>query len=125
MFKKILFCLFAVVFSLNSSAVITPINLQMIGMSISPYDDEDDPIPHRGPDAYPTAYYEDAEVTVCFSEPVTCAAIVIRDNEGEVIYYDFLWSLYGAHSFILSDEIVENRYSLEIIYDSVHLYGEF
>ena len=51
--------------------------------------------------------------------------IVIRDEDGLVLYYDVVSSITDYYMFLLTDDIIADMYSIELYYGDWHLYGEF
>ena len=51
--------------------------------------------------------------------------IVIRDENGTVLYYDTVSSITDYYMFQLTDDVIADMFSVEIYYGDRHLYGEF
>ena len=51
--------------------------------------------------------------------------IVIRDEDGLVLYYDVVSSITDYYMFLLTNDIIADMYSIELYYGDWHLYGEF
>ena len=51
--------------------------------------------------------------------------IVIRDEDGLVLYYDVVSSITDYYMFLLTDDVIADMYSIELYYGDWHLYGEF
>ena len=51
--------------------------------------------------------------------------IVIRDEDGSVLFYDVVSSITNYYMFQLSDDVIADMFSIELYYGDCHLYGEF
>lgn len=51
--------------------------------------------------------------------------IVIRDEDGTVLYYNTVSNITDYYMFQLSDDVIADMFSIELYYGDCHLYGEF
>ena len=80
---------------------------------------------HKGPDLFPTVSYDDSHVYVVAPFLIESATIIIYNEDGEVIYSTVTPLGTTAITLNLSQDVCDERYSLELIYDDVALIGYF
>lgn len=51
--------------------------------------------------------------------------IVIRDEDGTVLYYNTVSTIADYYMFVLSNDVIADMFSIELYYGDYHLYGEF
>lgn len=92
---------------------------------MSPYDDEPkDGQPHRGPMNLPTVFYDNDVLEVSNSFSLTQVTMIIRNDEGDVIAFS-TFNVDTYYSTILSNDVADEMYSIELYYDNIHLIGYF
>ena len=104
---------------LSLSAVIHPINLQDGG-------DVKQGTGNRSPELVPSVWFNDETNTLDLSSQfvIDQVTMTIRDDNGTVLTTS-TFSLGSSQEFPLSDTVVEEMYSIELIYDNRHLIGYF
>lgn len=114
---KKLFTIFAVLlFSLNCTATTVP---------LGDFPPNEAGPEHKAPARLPVVDYDDNELTI-FSPFIICnVEIVVKDGNGNVLYYEVLEELDSLYSFQLDEEDFNSMYSIELIYGDHHLYGYF
>lgn len=77
------------------------------------------------PTILPTVDYTDGILTVQSSIPLSDVTVIIRGEEGAVLYTYFISIIYGTCCFSLPSAILNDMYSIELFYGSFHLIGYF
>ena len=92
----------------------------------SPYDDDKDrPRDHHAPALLPVLGYDGNTFVLSVPYELENVTIVIRDEDGLVLYYDVVSSITDYYMFLLTNDIIADMYSIELYYGDWHLYGEF
>ena len=89
------------------------------------YDDEGHPVPHRGTGLLPELGYEGNTFVLATPFELNDVTIVIRDEDGTVLYYNSVSSITDYYMFVLSNDVIADMFSIELYYGDFHLYGEF
>lgn len=89
------------------------------------YDDEGHPVPHRGTELLPVLGYEGNTFVLATPYELDDVTIVIRDEDGLVLYYDVVSTITDYYMFLLTNDVIADMYSIELYYGDYHLYGEF
>lgn len=85
----------------------------------------DHPIGQHVPALLPALGYEGNTFVLSTPYELEDVTIVIRDEDGLVLYYDVVSSITDYYMFLLTDDIIADMYSIELYYGDRHLYGEF
>lgn len=89
------------------------------------YDDGDLSLPHRTPALLPELGYEGNTFVLATPYELVDVTIVIRDEDGTVLYYNTVSNITDYYMFQLSDDVIADMFSIELYYGDCHLYGEF
>jgi hypothetical protein len=89
------------------------------------YDDEGRPVEHRATEILPVLGYSGNTFVLATSYELENVTIVIRDEDGSILYYDVVSSITDYYMFQLSDDVIADMFSIELYYGDCHLYGEF
>ena len=81
--------------------------------------------PRKAPTILPTVFYEDGILTVQSTIPLSEVTVIIRDEEGTLLYTYFIYSVAGNFIHSLPSSILNDMYSVELVYGSFHLIGYF
>jgi len=87
-----------------------------------PYEQED--FPHRAPFITPAVDFDDAILTISSDYGIVNMQIIVRDCDGHIVYCDYT-DVANSVSIGLSQQEAENAYSIELLYQGVHLIGYF
>ena len=88
-------------------------------------DHKDHPIDRHAPALLPVLGYDNNTFVLSVPYELEDVTIVIRDEDGLVLYYDVVSSITDYYMFLLTDDIIADMYSIELYYGDWHLYGEF
>lgn len=88
-------------------------------------DDYGRPKPQHVPPLLPELGYDGNTFVLSVPYELEDVTIVIRDEDGLVLYYDVVSSITDYYMFLLTDDIIADMYSIELYYGDRHLYGEF
>lgn len=80
---------------------------------------------HRSPILLPEVFHNVNVLEVTNNCPLEHVNMVIRSIEGDVLYSTIFNTNSSGYCISLSDEIVEEMYSIELLYDNIHLIGYF
>lgn len=105
---------------IDNNPICVEFNLYGIGNGNS-----DHPGPHREPDYFPVLGYEGNTFVLAVPYELENVTIVIRDEDGIVLYYNTVSSITDYYMFQLSNDVIADMFSIELYYGDVHLYGEF
>ena len=83
------------------------------------------PKPQHVPPLLPVLGYDGNTFVLSVPYELEDVTIVIRDEDGLVLYYDVVSSITDYYMFLLTDDIIADMYSIELYYGDWHLYGEF
>ena len=83
------------------------------------------PRDHHAPALLPVLAYDSNTFVLSVPYELENVTIVIRDEDGLVLYYDVVSSITDYYMFLLTDDIIADMYSIELYYGDWHLYGEF
>ena len=83
------------------------------------------PKDHRSQELLPELGYDGSTFVLATSYELDDVAIVIRDEDGTVLYYDVVSCISDYYMFQLSDSVIADMFSIELYYGDHHLYGEF
>lgn len=89
------------------------------------YDDAERPKPHHVPALLPVLGYDGNTFVLATPYELEDVTIVIRDENGTVLYYDTVSSITDYYMFLLTDDVIADMFSIELYYGDSHLYGEF
>lgn len=94
-------------------------------VQLSPYNHKDDTKPHHAPPLLPVLGYDGNTFVLATPYELEDVTIVIRDENGTVLYYDTVSSITDYYMFLLDDDTLADLFSIELYYGDWHLYGEF
>lgn len=94
-----------------------------IGMTPIGYDNN--PIGNKSPIVIPSVEYDNESINIFFTSSIDYLQVIIRDEDGNIIYNNVVAFVPPSLMLTLSDAVDENKYSIELIYDSIHLIGYF
>lgn len=80
---------------------------------------------HKSPPVIPTVSYDMQNLYVWSAYAIDMAQIVIRNDEGTVIYNVSTALPSSSYVIMLPQYVCENKYSIELIYGSHHWLGYF
>ena len=83
------------------------------------------PKPHHSPSILPVLGYDGNTFVLATPYELENVTIVIRDEDGTVLYYNTVSIIIDYYMFLLTDDIIADMYSIELYYGDWHLYGEF
>ena len=86
---------------------------------------EGKPKDHHAPALLPELAYEGTTFVLAVPYAIEDATIVIRDTDGNIVYYDTVASISDYYMFQLDDEILDEIAIFELYYSDRHLWGEF
>ena len=87
--------------------------------------DDNYPKEHKSPLILPNVSYVNSIITIEHSSSIDYLQVIIRDEDGNIIYNNVVTLLPPSLTLTLSDAVDENKYSIELIYGSIHLIGYF
>ena len=87
--------------------------------------DVDHPKPHHVPTLLPELGYEGNTFVLATPYELDDVTIVIRDEDGTVLYYNTVSTIADYYMFVLSNDVIADMFSIELYYGDYHLYGEF
>lgn len=114
--KKILLLFTAIMLTATVIADPVPLHSQDVG-NVG--------LPHKSPSILPTVDYTDGILTVQSTIPLSDVSVIIRDDEGSVLYIYNIYSIWGNHTIYLPSAILGDMYSVELLYGGFHLIGYF
>ena len=82
-------------------------------------------MPHKAPTILPTVFYEDGVLSIQSTFPLSDITVIIRDAEGTMLYIYYIYSVTGIYDLSLPSSILDDMYSVELLYGSIHLIGYF
>ena len=85
----------------------------------------DHPKPQHVPALLPVLGYDGNTFVLATPYELEDVTIVIRDENGTVLYYDTVSSITDYYMFQLTDDVIADMFSIELYYGDRHLYGEF
>ena len=88
-------------------------------------DDYGRPKPQHVPALLPVLGYDGNTFVLATPYELEDVTIVIRDENGTVLYYDTVSSINDYYMFLLTDDVIADMFSIELYYGDRHLYGEF
>lgn len=89
------------------------------------YDKGTHPRDHHVPALLPVLGYDGNTFVLATPYELEDVTIVIRDENGTVLYYDTVSSITDYYMFQLTDDVIADMFSIELYYGDRHLYGEF
>lgn len=101
------------------------VDIQLIEAESINNDDVSRDKPHKSPALSPAIFYFDNTLYVSSPYYIDEAQIIIRDDDGAIIYYTISSLASGVNVFTLSQDVAENMYSIELIYGDHDLLGFF
>lgn len=116
--KKLLFSLLGMIMALNCLADTVPLVPHPGGHS-------NDGNPQRAPALLPELEYTGNTFVLTVPYELEDVTIVIRDEDGAVLYYDLVSTITDYHIFLLTNDVIADMFSIELYYGDHHLYGEF
>lgn len=81
--------------------------------------------PRKAPIILPTVYFEDGILSIQSTIPLSDVTVIIRDDEGTLLYTNLIYSVTGIYDLSLPSSILDDMYSVELLYGSIHLIGYF
>lgn len=87
--------------------------------------DVDHPKPHHVPTLLPELGYNGNTFVLAVPYELEDVTIVIRDEDGIVLYYNTVSSITDYYMFQLTNDVIADMFSIELYYGDYHLYGEF
>lgn len=95
-------------------------------VQLRPYDDhEAHPIGQHVPALLPVLGYNGNTFVLATPYELEDVMIVIRGEDGTVLYYNTVSTITDYYMFQLSDDVIADMFSIELYYCDKHLYGEF
>lgn len=88
-------------------------------------DHKDSTKPHHVPALLPVLGYDGNTFVLATPYELEDVTIVIRDENGTVLYYETVSSITDYYMFQLTDDVIADMFSIELYYGDRHLYGEF
>lgn len=88
-------------------------------------DDYGHPGNRHAPPLLPVLGYDGNTFVLATPYGLENVTIVIRDENGTVLYYDTVSSITDYYMFQLTDDVIADMFSIELYYGDRHLYGEF
>jgi hypothetical protein len=73
----------------------------------------------------PHVYYCNGKIQIASTYNIYNMVVVLRSQTGNVAYSVNIPVLYGFYSITLSPDVIDEAYSIELIYPSHHLIGYF
>jgi hypothetical protein len=83
------------------------------------------PKDHRDSTSLPVLGYNGNTFVLATPYELENVTIVIRDEDGIVLYYNTVSSITDYYMFQLSNDVIAEMFSIELYYGDYHLYGEF
>jgi len=80
---------------------------------------------HKSPALYPSIFYLENYLYVSSPYYIDEAQIIIRDEDGTIIYNTVISLASGVSVFILPQNVADDMYSIEFIYGDHDLFGFF
>ncbi len=105
--------------------IVTCISIKADPIPLGPPDIGDVGMPHKAPTILPTADYTDGVLSIQSTFPLSDVTVIIRDEEGTLLYTYFIYSVLGNSIHTLPSSILSDMYSVELLYGSFHLIGYF
>ena len=90
-----------------------------------PWDDENSLGGTRTSTTIPSVEYDNESINIFYSSSIDFLQVVIRDEDGNIIYNNVVAFVPPSLTLALSDAVDENKYSIELIYGGIHLIGYF
>ena len=90
-----------------------------------PWQDDNSPGGNRTSTIIPSVEYDNESINIFHSSSIDYLQVIIRDEDGNIIYNNVVAFVPPSLTLTLSDAVDENKYSIELIYDSIHLIGYF
>ncbi|MBR1400277.1 MAG: DUF3244 domain-containing protein [Prevotella sp.] len=81
--------------------------------------------PYKSPALLPHVFYGNQTLSILAPYSVDMMQIIIRDEDGDVIYSTFAALSSGLTPFMLPSSVCTSKYSVELIYGDRHLIGYF
>ncbi len=100
-------------------------NITPTCVQLSPYNHKDDTKPHHAPPLLPVLGYDGNTFVLATPYELDDVTIVIRDEDGTVLYYNTVSTIADYYMFVLSNDVIADMFSIELYYGDYHLYGEF
>lgn len=94
-------------------------------VSCTSVDEGDFPKPHHVPVLLPELAYYGNTFVLATPYELNDVTIVIRDEDGTVLYYNTVSTITDYYMFVLSNDVIADMFSIELYYGDYHLYGEF
>lgn len=101
------------------------VDIQLVEVENSNNDDLPRVKPHKSPALHPAIFYFDNTLYVSSPYFIDEARIVIRDDDGTIIYNTTSSMASGVNVFTLSQDVAESMYSIEFIYGDHDMFGFF
>lgn len=80
---------------------------------------------HKSPALHPSIFYLENYLYISSSYYIDEAQIIIRDEDGTIIYNTVSSLVSGVSVFILPQDVADDMYSIEFIYGDHDLFGFF
>lgn len=117
--KKLFLMVLATIFQVASAFAET------VTMQRTNYDPALQSGQHKAPTIMPTVDYTDGILTIQSTIPLSDVTVIIRDDEGALLYTYYIYSVTGIYDLSLPSSILSDMYSVELLYGSIHLIGYF
>ncbi len=101
------------------------VDIQLVEVENSNNDDLPRVKPHKSPALYPSIFYLENYLYVSSPYYIDEAQIIIRDEDGTIIYNTVISLASGVNVFILPQNVADDMYSIEFIYGDHDLFGFF
>lgn len=80
---------------------------------------------HKAPARVPQVYYDNQHIYIIQHYDITDAQIVIRDENDNIIYNTYTTLISSGSIIIIPGDIMESKYSIELIFSEKHYIGIF
>lgn len=87
-------------------------------------ENDEDHFPNKS-QGNPHVYYCNGKIQIASTYNIYNMVVVLRSQTGNVAYSVNIPVLYGFYSITLSPDVIDEAYSIELIYPSHHLIGYF
>ena len=94
-------------------------------IGLIPVGDENVPKGNKAPPIYPMVVYNNSVIIVTNSYSFEQLQIIIRDEDGDIIYNNVVSFIPPTLTLPLPTEVDEEKYSIELLYGDWHLIGYF
>ena len=113
-----------ILITLFLSILSTTFGSLVIPLAPGPIDHEGGTKGRRMPALLPVCYLENGQFTIYSPYQLDDVEIILRDESNEIIFEEQVSAVSDYYSFVVSEDICNETYSLELTYgDDIHLFG--